>query len=152
MLIAINIILGKISVGPAFAAVNFGFISLVLAGYLYGVKLTMLAAVLANLLAFTIMGSGAFSFWFVIPAAIAGATYGLLHKPSLFRISIVNIVVVVGVSFLFNTRLIAYVYHLNYEALLTTRIFKMITSLIVQVIVTYMLLNHTAMINLKKQR
>ncbi|CUW06318.1 hypothetical protein GCM10025878_00890 [Leuconostoc gasicomitatum] len=152
MLIAINIILGKISVGPAFAAVNFGFISLVLAGYLYGVKLTMLAAVLANLLAFTIMGSGAFSFWFVIPAAIAGATYGLLHKPSLFRIFIVNIVVVVGVSFLFNTRLIAYVYHLNYEALLTTRIFKMITSLIVQVIVTYMLLNHTAMINLKKQR
>ena len=98
------------------------------------------------------MGSGAFSFWFVIPAAIAGATYGLLHKPSLFRIFIVNIVVVVGVSFLFNTRLIAYVYHLNYEALLTTRIFKMITSLIVQVIVTYMLLNHTAMINLKKQR
>ncbi|CAM3125809.1 folate family ECF transporter S component [Leuconostoc gasicomitatum] len=152
MLIAINIILGKISVGPAFSAVNFGFISLVLAGYLYGVKLTMLAAVLANLLAFTIMGSGAFSFWFVIPAAIAGATYGLLHKPSLFRIFIVNIVVVVGVSFLFNTSLIAYVYHLNYEALLTTRIFKMITSLIVQVIVTYMLLNHTAMINLKKQR
>ena len=109
MLIAINIILGKISVGPAFSAVNFGFISLVLAGYLYGVKLTMLAAVLANLLAFTIMGSGAFSFWFVIPAAIAGATYGLLHKPSLFRIFIVNIVVVVGVSFLFNTSLIAYV-------------------------------------------
>lgn len=152
MLIAINIILGKISVGPAFAAVNFGFIALVLAGYLYGVKLTILAAVLANLLTFTIMGSGAFSFWFVIPAALAGATYGLLYQPSLLRIFIVNIVVVVGVSFLLNTSLIAYVYHLNYEILLTTRIFKMIASLIVQTIVTYVLLKHTAIINLKKQR
>lgn len=149
VLIAINIILGKISIGPAFASVNFGFIALVIAGYLYGIKLTMLAAVLANMLAFTIMGSGSFSFWFLIPSLLAGAAYGLLNKPTIWRIIFVNLLVIIGISFFLNTSLIASVYHLNYESLLTTRIFKMIASLIVQVIVTYVLLKHTAIINLK---
>lgn len=149
VLIAINIILGKISICPAFASVNFGFIALVIAGYLYGIKLTMLAAVLANMLAFTIMGSGSFSFWFLIPSLLAGAVYGLLNKPTIWRIVFVNLLVIVGISFFLNTSLIASVYHLNYESLLITRIFKMIASLIVQVIVTYVLLKHTAIINLK---
>lgn len=149
VLIAINIILGKISIGPAFASVNFGFIALVVAGYLYGVKLTMLAAVLANILTFTVMGSGTFSFWFLLPSLLAGASYGLLNKSTLFRVVVVNIMVIVGVSFLLNTGLIAYVYHLDYESLLVTRVFKMIASLIVQIMITYVLLKHTAIVTLK---
>lgn len=149
VLIAINNILGKVSIGPSFASVNFGFIALVIAGYLYGPQLTMLAAILSNILAFTIMGNGAFSFWFLIPSLLAGATYGLLTKPTLFRIITVNIIVVIGISFLFNTSLIAFVYNLNYESLLATRVLKMIASLTVQIIITHILLTHTAITNLK---
>ncbi|MBP5841255.1 folate family ECF transporter S component [Lactiplantibacillus plantarum] len=149
VLIAINIILGKFSIGPAFASVNFGFIALVIAGYLYGTRLTMLAAGLANLLAFTIMGSGSFSVLFLLPALLAGGTYGLLKKPTLIRIFMVNIIVVVGISFFLNTGLIVYVNHLNYGSLLATRVFKMMVSLIVQITLTYMLLRHSAIKNLK---
>lgn len=151
VLIAINIILGKLSIGPSFASVNLGFIALIIAGYLYGVKLTMLAAVLANLLAFTVLGNGSFSFWFLLPALLAGASYGLLNKPTLLRIIIVNATVVVGISFLLNTGLIAYVYRLNYESLLATRIFKMFVGLVVQIAVSYIMLKHSAIISLKKQ-
>lgn len=149
VLVALNIILGKISIGPTFASVNFGFIALTICGYLYGIKLTALAAVLANLLAFTIMGSGSFSILFLIPAILAGIAYGFLNKPTLWRIIIVNLIVVVGISFFINTNLISFVYKLNYTALLSTRVFKMITALIVQITVSYLLLKQSAFKNLK---
>ncbi|MGX7051695.1 folate family ECF transporter S component [Leuconostoc palmae] len=149
VLVALNIILGKISIGPSFASVNLGFIALIICGYLYGIRLTILTAVIANLLAFTIMGHGTFSILFIIPALLAGATYGILQKLTLWKIIVVNVVVVVGISFFINTHLIAYVYHLNYTALLSTRLFKMIASLIVQIIVTYFLLKQSAIKNFK---
>lgn len=151
VLIALNIVMGKISIGPAFANINLGFIALVVSGYLYGVKLTMLTAALANILAFTFMGSGSFSFLFLFPALLAGATYGLLKTPTLLRIFLVNVVVVVGISFLLNTSLISYVYHLNYGTLLVARIFKMIVGLIVQIFVTHLLLKHSGIQNLKQK-
>lgn len=151
VLIAINIVLGKLSIGPAFASVNFGFIALVVAGYLYGIKLTMILAVMANLVAFTFMGSGSFSFLFLLPAFLAGGAYGLLKKPTLIRIILVNVFVVVGISFFLNTSLISYVYHLSYRPLLVTRIFKMIASLIVQIIITSILLKNSGIKNLKNK-
>lgn len=151
VLIAINIILGKISIGPAFAQVNFGFVALVVAGYFYGPKLTCITAGLSNIIAFTILGSGAFSIWFLIPAFLAGASYGLLIKPSILRIILVNIIVVVGIIFLLNSILIALVYHMQYAPLLATRIIKTIVSLIIQIIVSILLLKNSAIIRLKNK-
>lgn len=152
VLIAFNIILGKISIGPIFASVNFGFIALVLAGYFYGIRLTALAAVLANLLAFTIMGKGSFSILFLLPAVLAGGAYGFLQKPTLTRIIVVNTVVVVGISFLLNTFLITYTNHLDFQSLLGARTIKMVVSLLVQIIISYLLLSNPAITNLKKKQ
>ncbi|MDN6028599.1 MAG: folate family ECF transporter S component [Lactobacillus sp.] len=151
VLIALNIILGKFSIGPAFASVNLGFMALVIAGYLYGIKLTMLAAVLANLLAFTIMGSGAYSVVFLLPALLAGGAYGFLAKPTLLRIILVNLVVVIGISFFLNTGLIVYVNHLNYEALLASRVIKTLVSLPVQIGLSYFILRHNAIKGLRRK-
>lgn len=142
ILIALNIILGKLSFGPEFAKVNLGFIALIISGFLYGSRATLVVAGLANVLTFTLLGNGTFSFWFLIPALLAGATYGLLNKPTWIRIILVNVVVMVGISFILNTWLIAAIYHLDYSALLSVRIIKMIVSLLFQIILSFILLRN----------
>mgnify|MGYP002238145381 CR=1 FL=1 len=61
LLLALDVILYKIAIGPAYFQVTFGFLSMALMGYLYGPIWAGLLETLSNTLNFTIFGSGTFS-------------------------------------------------------------------------------------------
>lgn len=68
LLLALDVILYKIAIGPAYFQITFGFLSMALIGYLYGPIWAGLLEMLSNTLNFTIFGSGTFQAAFLITA------------------------------------------------------------------------------------
>lgn len=77
LLLALDVILYKIAIGPAYFQVTFGFLSMALMGYLYGPIWAGLLETLSNTLNFTIFGSGTFQVAFLITAFLGGFINGL---------------------------------------------------------------------------
>ncbi|MGH2072863.1 ECF transporter S component [Enterococcus faecium] len=77
LLLALDVILYKIAIGPAYFQITFGFLSMALMGYLYGPIWAGLLEMLSNTLNFTIFGSGTFQAAFLITAFLGGFINGL---------------------------------------------------------------------------
>ena len=82
-LLALDVILYKIAIGPAYFQLSFGFLSMACIGYLYGPIWGGLLEMISDILSFTIFGSGAFQIAFLLTAFLGGFIDGLfLYRKS----------------------------------------------------------------------
>lgn len=151
VLLAIHVLLSRIAIGPDFAKISLAFIPLVIAGYFYGSVANMFMCMLANIIVFTIFSTGTFSPFFLFSAALAGLVYGLLKKPTITRIVLVNLVVVVGISFFLNTAIISFSYHVPLEGLLLSRAIRTTITLVIQIAISIPLLKNSAIQQFKNK-
>lgn len=107
VLIALQIILNKLTLGNNVVKVGFGSIATALIGYYFGPFKAFIAAVLSDIIANTIFPDPMGFFWgFTLSAGIAGMIYGLIlyqKKITFWRMLLVVVLIVVIINMFFTT-------------------------------------------------
>ncbi|MBP2058535.1 ECF transporter S component (folate family) [Lactobacillus colini] len=154
LLIAINIVLQKISFGPATVKVGLGFIGNIMLGYYFGPFWGGIGGMLTDLLTSAIFGfQGGFFPGFTLSAIIGVMIYGFLlyQKPvKLWRIAVATILVTIIVNVLMNTYWLHLMYGLDLKAAFMQRILKELIVPWIQIIVGYVVLNAIQRVKIRK--
>lgn len=142
VLVAINIVLQKISFGPAYLKVGLGFIGLSLLGLYFGPIWGSIGAGISDLTMSAIFGvEGGFFPGFTLSAIVAGGIYGYFFykKPlKIWRIVVASILVTIIVNIFMNTYWLHLLYGLNLKAAFTQRIIKEAIVPWIQMIIIYL--------------
>lgn len=152
LLLALDILCYKISIGPSYFSLNMGFISTALLGYFLGPWLAGALEMLSDFLNFTLFGSGNFAFSFLIPAFLGGMLCGIfLHNKNRNSVSIaiLNFLILIPISLIFNTLLVAQIYHMSWEPLMVARLARSIILIFLQTIVLIYVLKHFDRLNVR---
>lgn len=135
LLVALNIILvrfASINLGPSIR-INFGFITIVIMGILFGPRYCALGAALADFIGATIFPTGGAYFpGFTLSALVTGYIYGKMfygHKLSISRIVISNLLVILIVQFFLNTLWVSLMSGKAFIILIPARMIKSIVML-----------------------
>lgn len=144
ILVAIHVVLGKISVGSdSLFKISLGFIGTALIGYFLGPWLGGLAMVLSDLIANTILASnGNFFIGFTFSAFLSGIIAGsLLHKQDLtwYRLAFYEFCQLVITNVFFTTLWIHILYTTPFKTLLLARLPKEIIFWPIETIVLIVL-------------
>ncbi|QNQ81889.1 folate family ECF transporter S component [Lactobacillus sp. PV037] len=144
LLVAINIVLQKISFGPATLKVGLGFIGNIMLGYYFGPIWGGFGALISDLLSSAIFGvEGGFFPGFTLSAVLAVVIYGLFlyHQPvKLWRIAIATILVTIIVNILLNTYWLHLLYGINLKLAFLQRIAKELIVPWLQIAIGYIIL------------
>ncbi|WP_265488742.1 folate family ECF transporter S component [Lactobacillus sp. PV034] len=144
VLVAINIILQKISFGPAYLKVGLGFLGLTILGYYFGPFWGGIGAGISDLAMASIFGvEGGFFPGFTISAIISGVIYGFFfyQKPiKIWRIIVASLLVTIIVNLCLNTYWLHVLYGLNLRAAFLQRVLKELITPWIQMIVIYLVL------------
>ncbi|KYK03781.1 hypothetical protein Lpl43_09900 [Lactiplantibacillus plantarum] len=139
-LLALDVILYKIAIGPAYFQLSFGFLSMACIGYLYGPIWGGLLEMISDILSFTIFGSGVFQIAFLLTAFLGGFIDGLfLYRKSVNWLSVVmtQILVMIFVSLMMDSWLISVLFGTNFKVLLLGRLARVIIQIPLQVIAIF---------------
>ncbi|GBG95477.1 hypothetical protein LFYK43_19360 [Ligilactobacillus salitolerans] len=152
-LIALNVVLAKLSVGSeSLVKFSFGFIGTMLIGYFLGPWLGGVAKVLFDLIANTLLATGSqFFIGFTLTAFISGVIAGLIlhqQKISWPRLLVYETIQMLVTNLFFNTLWINVLYHASWQALLTVRLPKELIMLPIEVILGWMILRSVERLNL----
>ena len=106
LLIAINIILGRFfSIKTIFIQISFGFITLALAGYMFGPISTGIVGAVSDVISTLIFPQGAYFPGFTISAFLTGMIYGFAFykrqvnvKKIILTVILINVVVNIGLN------------------------------------------------------
>ena len=144
-LIALNVILGKLSVGSeSLVKISFGFIGTMLLGYFLGPWLGGVAKILYDLIANTLLAtSSQFFIGFTLTAFISGVIAGMfLHDQKITwqRLAAYEVVQMLVTNIFFNTLWIHVLYHAPWAALLAVRGPKNLIMFPIEVILGLMIL------------
>lgn len=154
ILVAVDIVLQKLSFGPVMVKVGFGFIGASLLGYFFGPWWASAGALACDLLSSALFGQeGGFFIGFTISAMAAAAIYGAFYyeRPvKIWRIAAATLLVTVIVNILLNTLWLHLMYGLAWKAALITRLPKELVVPWIQIAVSYLLLQALAPIDTKK--
>lgn len=154
LLVAINIVLQKMQVGPAYLKVGLGFIGLTLLGNYFGPVWGAVGAAISDLLMSAIFGvEGGFFPGFTLSAAIAAMIYGyFFYKKSLkiWRIVVATLLVTIIVNILLNTYWLHLLYGLNLKAAFVSRLLKEAIVPWAQMLIIYVVLNALQRVKIKK--
>lgn len=154
LLVAINIILQKISFGPTYLKVGLGFIGSTLLGYYFGPLWGGIGAGASDLLSSAIFGQeGGFFPGFTLSAIVAAVIYGLfLYKKDvkIWRIVASTILVTIIVNIAMNTYWIHIMYGLNFKAALISRLMKESIVPWIQMVVIYIVLQALQRVKIRK--
>lgn len=144
LLIAMQMVLAKLSVGSNTLKVGFSFIAIGLLGYYFGPVKAAMANVLADIISNVVMpSSGGFFLGFTFSALVAGAIYGYMlynHKVTVWRSLVTVLLITVVVNTGLNTIWIHMMTNVPYSALLITRLPKEAFSLVYQTGLLYIVL------------
>ena len=163
MLIALQVVLGKLSVGdPAVLKVGLGFIATALIGYFLGPWTGGMAMVINDLISNTILSSGTLFFpGFTFSAFVSGVLAGMFlynQKISWQRVLIYEFFQILVTNVLFTT-LWLYLMSLSssstargFWALLTVRLPKEIITWPIEVLIVLVILRQVAKLNLTGTR
>ncbi|GAB5057158.1 folate family ECF transporter S component [Companilactobacillus alimentarius] len=136
LLIALQMVLGKLSIGSNTLKVGFSFIAIGLLGYYFGPFKAAVANVLADIISHTVMATGgSFFLGFTFSALVAGVIYGYMlynHKVTVLRTFITVLLITVIVNTGLNTLWIHMMTNLPYVTLLVPRLTKGAFSLVYQ--------------------
>ena len=163
LLVALQIILGKLSVGdPAVLKFSFGFIATALIGYFLGPWIGGMAMVVNDLISNTILNTGSMFFpGFTFSAFVSGVIAGLFlyqQKVTWQRVFIYEFVQIL-VTNVFFTTLWVYLMSLSssstgraFTALLAIRVPKEVISWPLEAILVLIILRQLARLNLNLDR
>ncbi|MFT8757694.1 folate family ECF transporter S component [Leuconostoc pseudomesenteroides] len=125
LMLALDIILWKISIGPSYFQIALGFISMCLMGYFLGPWLAGTVELMSDFLNSTVFGgSSTFAWQFLIGAFLGGMVYGvLLHgrKWSWLNIVVAHLIILGPISLLLDTTIVSFVYHIDWHVVFMTR-------------------------------
>lgn len=154
MIIALKIILGQISFGPAFVKIGLGFIGSVLLGTLFGPVWGFIGGGLSDLIASAIFGNqGGFFVGFTLTAALGPLIYAFFfyQKPvKIWRIIAATLSVTLLIDMGLNTWWIHLLYGVNFKLALMERLPKELIAPWLQMIVIYFVLQALARVKIKK--
>lgn len=140
LLLALDVILYKIAIGPAYFQVIFGFLSMALMGYLYGPIWAGLLETLSNTLNFTIFGSGTFQVAFLITAFLGGFINGLFlyHKKiNLLSVIAAQLLIMIPVSLFINSWLMSVLFGADFKVIFLGRVIRNMIQIPIQITVVY---------------
>ncbi|MFC6175694.1 folate family ECF transporter S component [Companilactobacillus huachuanensis] len=144
LLIALQMVLAKLSFGSNTLKVGFSFIAIGLLGYYFGPFKAAIANVLADVIGTLILPSGgSFFIGFTFSALVAGAIYGFMlynRKVSVWRTFVTVLLITVIVNTGLNTLWIHMMTNVPYVALLVPRLAKEAFSLVYQTGLLYIVL------------
>lgn len=125
-------------------AFSFGFITLVVAGRLYGWVGGAITGALGDFIGTIAFPTGAYFPGFTLTAAVRGAIYGIYKKSThLVTVIIATIVAQILCSVLLNTVWIALVYGSDFVTLLLTRLWQAAIMFVFETVISYPLLKAT---------
>lgn len=161
LLMAFDIALGKLTVGTSVLKVSFVFVAMSLIAKWYGPIWTMIIAATLDIVNATIINpSGAFFFGFTLSAVSSGLIYALFYYNQehvswyrvLAAVGLITLVVNIGMNTLWLFIMYSQVqtWH-TFVTLLLPRAIKSIIMYPIQVIITYIFLNNTAVKQATKQ-
>lgn len=153
LLVAISVILQKISFGSNLMEIGIGFIATVLLGKYFGPVWGGIGAGIADVLNAAIFGvNGGFFIGFTISAITAGVIYGFFfyQQPiQIWRIIVATLLVTVVVNVFMNTLWVSMMYGANFYASLSQRIIKELIVPWIQMIIIWLVLNATKNVKIK---
>ncbi len=120
LLLAMDVILYKIAIGPAYFQITFVFLSMALMGYLYGPVWAGILEMMSNTLNFTIFGSGAFQIAFLLTAFLGGVIDGLFlynKKINLPSVIITQLLIMIPISLFINSWLISFLFGTDFKVI-----------------------------------
>ncbi|ALB28349.1 folate family ECF transporter S component [Companilactobacillus heilongjiangensis] len=144
LLIALQMVLSKLSFGSNTLKVGFSFIAIGLLGYYFGPFKAAIANVLADVIGHSVLSAGsAFFLGFTFSALVAGAIYGFMlynHKVTIWRSFLTVLLITVIVNIGLNTLWIHMMTNVPYVTLLVPRLVKEAFSLVYQTGLLYIVL------------
>ncbi|KRK79814.1 folate family ECF transporter S component [Companilactobacillus nodensis] len=144
LLIAMQMVLSKLSIGSNTLKVGFSFIAIGLMGYYFGPYKAAIANVVADIISNVVMPAPGGFFWgFTFSALVAGLIYGFVlynHKVTILRTFVAVFLITVIVNTGLNTLWIQMMTNLPYWTLLVPRIVKELFSLVYQTGLLYFVL------------
>lgn len=143
-LIALQMILGKLSIGNDIVKIGFGFVANALIGYYFGPFKAAIAGVAGDIISNTILPSSGGFFWgFTLSALVTGLIYGsILYKKevTIWRVILVTVLIVVIIDTLMNTYWISIMANAPFKVMFATRIVKEIITIPIQATILYLVL------------
>lgn len=146
LLVALNIILvrfASINLGPLLR-INFGFITIVIMGILFGPRSAALGAALADFIGAIVFPTGGAYFpGFTLSALVTGYIYGKMlfgHKLSISRIVLSNLLVILIVQLFLNPLWLSLLSGKAFIVLISARVVKSLVMLPIEsalIMVTY---------------
>lgn len=144
IIMALQIILSKISFGPNFLKISPAFVMTTLLGYYFGPWWAGLAGIFTDILSHTILGgSGDFFIGFTFSAFVAPFLYGMVlynYHVSFKRVLVATALVTVINNILLNTLWVVLLYHLKLQVILPIRLFKNAISWIIEAVILFIVL------------
>lgn len=154
ILVAIDMVLQRFSLGPATMKVGLGFLGSIMLAYFYGPVWGSLGAAAADLLSSALFGQeGGFFLGFTLSAMLAVLIYAgfLYRKPvKLWRIAAATILVTLLVNLLLNTYWLHLLYGLNLKVAFAQRLLKELLTPWPQILVAWLVLPALARIDIEK--
>ncbi|MGK0550622.1 folate family ECF transporter S component [Enterococcus faecalis] len=136
LLLAMDVILYKIAIGPANFQITFGFLSMALMGYLFGPWWAGMLEMVSNILNFTIFGSGTFQVAFLLTAFLGGFIDGLFlynKKVNLLSVIVTQLLIMIPVSLFINSWLMAILFGADLKVILLGRIIRNLIQIPIQI-------------------
>lgn len=154
LLVAVNIVLQKISFGPATLKVGLGFIGNIMLGYYFGALWGGFGALISDLLSSAIFGvEGGFFPGFTLSAILAVVIYGifLYHKQvKLWRIGVATILVTIVVNIFLNTYWLHILYGINLKLAFLQRLVKELIVPWIQIVIGYIILKALQRVKIRR--
>lgn len=155
VLIALQVVLNRLTVGTSYLQIGFGFIAGGLIGYYFGPFHGAIAEVIADIISNTLFpANGGFFFGFTLSALISGIIYGLFlyHQKITFgRILLMVTTITVVVNLLMNTGWVSIMSGVPFMTMLKIRLPKEIITLPIQTIILYFILRWVNLSKLKNK-
>ena len=153
LIVAISMILQKISFGTSVTKVGLGFIATVLLGKYFGPFWGGIGAGVADVLSAALFGvGGGMFFGFTISAVVGGIIYGLFfyeQKLVVWKVISAVLLVTIIVNVLLNTYWLTIMYKLDFRGALLQRIPKELIVPWIQMVITWIVLKATERVKIK---
>lgn len=128
VLIALQLILSRLTIGPSFLKIGFSFVIIALIGYYFGPARSMLVGIVTDILGNILFPPQGGFFWgFTLSAALLGWLYGqfLYERPiRWWRLLAVTVVSLLVVNLGCNTLWVSFLTKISFKTLFWMRLWK----------------------------
>lgn len=139
LLMALELVLARFSVGTDFLKISPAFIATALMGYYFGPWWAAAAAAILDQVGFVLFGSGADFLGYTLSAAVAAAIYGMFfheHSASVWRVAVATLLVIALVNVVLGTWWLVMM-GFDLKVILWPRVIKNLIELPIQAILIY---------------